>query len=113
LQTLKTHGRYCLGIERDGGLQAFILRYQRTGAMGMLHVEEAYRRRGYATALVAEAARRLEEMEASCEVYIVDGNDASEALFTKLGYVREDSNAKKGTGSRRAKRKWILKTKKT
>jgi hypothetical protein len=43
-----------------------------------------------------------------CIAFIVDGNNASEALFTKLGWVRADLHMlKKQTGNRRAKRKWV------
>ena len=85
---------------------ACIVRYER-GALGMLHVEEAYRRRGYGFALLNVATKALEARGEDREVFIVDGNHGSEALFTAAGWVREDPTLKKGTGKRRAKRKWI------
>ena len=42
-----------------------------------------------------------------CFAYIMDNNIASQNLFRKHGWVPQDSNVKKGTGKRRAKRKWI------
>lgn len=73
----------------------------------MLHVQDEYRRRGYATILLQKASRALKEQGKERVAFIVDGNTASEALFTKLGWERADFNAKKQTGKRRAKRKWI------
>jgi len=101
--------------------RAFIVQYE-NGALGMLHVEEKYRRRGYAVALVEEATRRalakLKHVNNNNNngrsnepvfAFIVDGNTASEQLFTKLGWTMEkqDPNRKRGTGKRRAKRKWF------
>lgn len=99
-------GVACLGIEVNGNLVACILRYQ-GGALGMLHVKEEYRRRGYATILLQEATRALEQRGEERVAFVVDGNKASEALFTKLGWQRADLHIKKQTGKRRAKRKWI------
>jgi DTW domain-containing protein YfiP/ribosomal protein S18 acetylase RimI-like enzyme len=103
---IETQDPCCLGLERDGELCAFILRYE-DGSLGMLHVEEAYRRSGYGTRLLVEATRLLEERGEPRVAYIVDGNGASEGLFAKQSWIREDPNAKKGTGRRKAKRKWI------
>eukprot|EP00529_Nitzschia_sp_RCC80_P016809 CAMPEP_0113458066 /NCGR_PEP_ID=MMETSP0014_2-20120614/9729_1 /TAXON_ID=2857 /ORGANISM="Nitzschia sp." /LENGTH=650 /DNA_ID=CAMNT_0000349575 /DNA_START=124 /DNA_END=2076 /DNA_ORIENTATION=+ /assembly_acc=CAM_ASM_000159 len=95
--------------------RAFIVQYE-NGALGMLHVEEEYRRRGYAVALVEEATRRAQTKLNHVNIFhepvfafIVDGNTASEQLFTKLGWTMEkqDPNRKRGTGKRRAKRKWF------
>ena len=96
----------CFGIKHRDGLCACILRYH-NGSLGMLHVDEAFRRRGFATALVSEAARVVQSRGKPLVAFIEDGNCASEALFAKLGWVRADLNARKGTGKRRAKRKWI------
>jgi DTW domain-containing protein YfiP/ribosomal protein S18 acetylase RimI-like enzyme len=103
---IETQDPCCLGLERDGELCAFILRYE-DGSLGILHVEEAYRRNGYGTRLLVEATRLLEERGEPRVAYIVDGNGASEGLFAKQRWIREDPNAKKGTGKRKAKRKWI------
>ena len=99
-------GVACLGIEVDGTLVACILRYE-GGALGMLHVQQDYRRRGYAQILLEEATRTLQNRGEDCVAFIVDGNTASESLFTKLGWKRADVHMKKQTGKRRAKRKWI------
>ena len=104
---IATQDPCCLGVEQpDGELCAFILRYE-DGSLGMLHVDEAYRRSGYGSRLLMEATRLLEERGEPRVAYIVDGNGASQGLFAKQRWVREDPNAKKGTGKRRAKRKWI------
>jgi RimJ/RimL family protein N-acetyltransferase len=98
-------------------LCGFILQYD-NGVIGMLHVEPEYRRRGHATALLEKSTHALfQERKAttitrndafSGVAYIMDGNDASEAVFSKLGWVKEDPTIRKKTGNRRAKRKWIL-----
>jgi DTW domain-containing protein YfiP/ribosomal protein S18 acetylase RimI-like enzyme len=105
---IETQDPCCLGLEQQdsGELCAFILRYE-DGSLGMLHVDEAYRRSGYGTRLLEEATWRLEERGEPRVAYIVDGNSASQGLFAKQRWRREDPNAKKGTGKRRAKRKWI------
>ena len=111
---IEANSAVCLGVERrnddNGGdnheLCAFILRYH-NGALGMLHVEESCRRRGYGSALLSEATRVLENRGEPRQAFIVDGNRASEALFAKQGWIRADPNAKRGTGKRRAKREWI------
>ena len=37
----------------------------------------------------------------------MEGNDGSETVFGNCGWVKENPNVKKKTGSRRSKRKWI------
>lgn len=105
---IQYHPNYCLGIECNNKLVACILRY-RSGEIGMLYVDIDHRRRGYASILIQECMRRLRNFEdADCaETYIMDGNDASQATFSALGWKQEDGNQKKGTGKRRAKRKWV------
>ena len=87
----------CLGIEFDGQLVACIIRH-RNGSIGILHVDEAHRRQNLGEILLNEAtdalARRGEEIFA----FIQDGNKASEALFTKLGWEKANPLGKKGTG---------------
>lgn len=100
------HGDACFGIFRGHELCGFILQYE-DGVLGMLEVAEAYRRRGYASTLLAKATHTLEAMHVPCVAYILDGNAASEAVFTQQGWVKENPTAKRGTGRRRAKRKWI------
>ena len=98
-----------LGIVDDNDdniLVACILRYE-SGPLGILHVSEEHRGKGYATTLLKEATKLVTEAELECMAFIKDGNTASERVFTKTGYVRENPNAKRGTGKRKAKRKWI------
>ena len=105
--------RVCLGIIDDNDnsnkLIACIIRYE-SGPLGILHVVDEHRNKGYGSALLKEATRLLIEeagYQDCCEAFIKDGNAASENVFTKLGWVRENPNIKKKTGVRRAKRKWI------
>ena len=103
-----------LGIvdEITGVLVACILRYE-SGPLGILHVSEELRGRGYGTALLREAIKAVSEANRGRDLpleytaFIKDGNTASERVFEKVGFVRENPNAKKGTGKRRANRKWI------
>jgi len=103
-----------LGIvdETTGELVACILRYE-SGPLGILHVSEELRGKGYGTALLKEAlkavldANRSRDVPLECSAFIKDGNAASENVFSKVGFVRENPNAKRGTGKRRANRKWI------
>ena len=105
---IRYHPNYCFGIERNEELIACILRY-RSGEIGMLHVDPNHRRMGYASILIREFVRRLRTFEDAdyAETFIMDGNDASQATFSALGWIPEDENQKKGTGKRKAKRKWI------
>ena len=73
----------------------------------MLHVDSQYRRRGYGEALLGEATKAIENAgTGECVAFIMEGNVASEKTFEKVGWVREDPNLK-GTGKRKANRKWI------
>eukprot|EP00594_Rhizosolenia_setigera_P012439 CAMPEP_0178963376 /NCGR_PEP_ID=MMETSP0789-20121207/14981_1 /TAXON_ID=3005 /ORGANISM="Rhizosolenia setigera, Strain CCMP 1694" /LENGTH=193 /DNA_ID=CAMNT_0020647821 /DNA_START=895 /DNA_END=1476 /DNA_ORIENTATION=- len=103
----------CFGIssKTDGlndveELVACIMRYE-GGAIGMLHVRESHRRRGYALALLKYVTQILQDQGEERVAFIVDGNTASESLFTAAGWERADPNQKRGTGKRKAKRKWI------
>jgi len=105
-----------LGIVDDNDktkLIACVVRYE-SGPLGVLHVVEEHRKKGYGTALLAEATRIVMENRDNhdppleCVAFIKDGNIASEQVFSKVGYVRENPNAKKGHGRRRANRKWIF-----
>eukprot|EP00592_Proboscia_alata_P028250 CAMPEP_0194445548 /NCGR_PEP_ID=MMETSP0176-20130528/127928_1 /TAXON_ID=216777 /ORGANISM="Proboscia alata, Strain PI-D3" /LENGTH=383 /DNA_ID=CAMNT_0039272129 /DNA_START=507 /DNA_END=1655 /DNA_ORIENTATION=+ len=94
----------CFGIEVDGTLIAWILKYL-DGPLGMLFVEENHRRKGYAKALVLHVMDFLktENIKINCSnsdgnnnkqlhahtfAYIVDDNEASEKLFYDLGWQR-------------------------
>ena len=94
------------GIMRGHELCAFIMQYE-NGVLGMLHVEEPHRQKGYGAELVQMATQVLEEQGKECVAYIVDGNAISERVFSKCGWRKADPNVKKGTGRRRAPRKWI------
>ena len=94
----------CLGIEHKGKLIACIMRH-RNGSLGILHVDEDHRRQRLGEVLLASATKALEQTKDPVFAYIVDGNAASEILFTKLGWSKTFSG-KKGTGIRRAKRLW-------
>jgi len=95
----------CLGIEYSGELVACILRH-RNGSLGILHVDDEHRRLGLGEILLNQATVALKRRDEPVFAFIVDGNNASEALFTKLGWVKADPFAKKGTGKRKAKRMW-------
>ena len=77
----------------------------RNGSLGILHVDEDHRRQRLGEVLLASATKALEQTKDPVFAYIVDGNAASESLFTKLGWSKTYSG-KKGTGKRRAKRLW-------
>ena len=91
----------CLGIEyrsNDGDhLVGCILRH-RNGSLGILHVDAEHRRRGLGGMLLQHATKAVQDRGETIYAYIVDGNTSSEALFTKLGWMRADPFAKKGTG---------------
>jgi GNAT superfamily N-acetyltransferase len=99
-------GVACFGIFRGHDLIAFVVQYE-NGVLGMLYVQESYRNRGYGTILIQVATKALEEHQLECIAWIVDGNTASETVFTNCGWVKENPHQKRGTGSRRAPRKWI------
>ena len=98
----------CFGIEENetGQLVACIVRYE-GGALGMLHVLEHFRRRGYGLALLQHATKILHSRGEERVAFIYDGNDASEKLFLAAGWERADPQIKRKTGARKAKRKWI------
>lgn len=100
------HSSCCLGIEKEEQLVACILRH-RNGSLGILHVDESYRRQGFATTLLSEASASILSRGEPLSAYIVDGNKQSEAVFQALGWVKDNPLSKKGTGKRRSKRKWI------
>ena len=80
-------GLGCLGIEEDGALRGWVLRYL-DGSLGMLWVEEADRRKGYAARLIARARADMEAAGVTCFAYIVDGNAPSELCFAREGWTR-------------------------
>jgi GNAT superfamily N-acetyltransferase len=91
----------CFGVEdASGSLCGWVCRYL-DGPIGMLWVEEASRRHGYARQLLAHARRTLEEAGAPCFAYIVDGNVASETLFAREDWARVEDADWVGFGPRR------------
>ncbi|KAL3763711.1 hypothetical protein ACHAWU_008033 [Discostella pseudostelligera] len=97
----------CLGIEFESRLVGCIIRH-RNGSVGILHVDEEHRRFGLGEALLKEATKAvLARGGEDVYAFILDGNHASEALFTKLGWEKVGDSSAKGTGKRRAKRKWM------
>ncbi len=88
----------CLGIEFDSRLVGCIMRY-RNGSLGILHVDEEHRRFGLGQALLKEATEALASRNEDLFAFMLDGNNASEALFTKLGREKDiDASSAKGTG---------------
>lgn len=56
------------------------------GTLGMLYVEEAYRRRGIAESLESYAANRMLERGWTPFVHVIEGNEPSVRLQEKLGF---------------------------
>jgi DTW domain-containing protein YfiP len=100
-------GLACFGIERNGQLCAHIVRAE-DRTLGMLHVDENLRRRGYGRTLVQETSRVLKDLGEPCMIFIMDGDVALESLFQSLGWVMEANKTGKNTSGRQTKRKWIL-----
>ncbi|MGE5603317.1 MAG: GNAT family N-acetyltransferase [Nitrososphaerales archaeon] len=83
-----------IGMRDDGKIVAVaILTHDgRKGWINRLAVDPAYRRRGYASVLIAEAERWFRD-EIGLEVFsalIHSHNDLSRALFAELGYETVD-----------------------
>ena len=107
LNATRTGYSTCLGIEHKGKLIACIMRH-RNGSVGILHVDEEHRRQRLGEVLLASATEALQQNKDPAFAFILDGNTASESLFTKLGWNKTYSGKKK-TGGRRAKRLWEYK----
>mmetsp|Transcript_18209 Transcript_18209/g.29857 ORF Transcript_18209/g.29857 Transcript_18209/m.29857 type:complete len:456 (+) Transcript_18209:68-1435(+) len=100
-------GSTCLGIEHRGRLVACIMRHT-NGSIGILHVDEDHRRQRLGEMLLSSATKALQQNDVAAFAFILEGNTASESLFTKMGWEKMYSG-KKGTGKRRAKRLWEFK----
>jgi len=87
----------CLGIEYKKELVACIIRH-RNGSLGILHVESHHRHLGLAQALLLSAMNTVSSRNEKLFAYILDGNKASERLFSKLGWRKDDPLGKRGTG---------------
>ncbi|MBQ6431860.1 MAG: GNAT family N-acetyltransferase [Oscillospiraceae bacterium] len=77
------------GLFEDGTLAGFI-GVHTEGAMGMLEIYPAYRKRGYGYALEAFLIGRQMETGATPYCHVIDGNDASVRLQKKLGLQKAD-----------------------
>ena len=89
----------CLGIEFDNSRLVGCIMRHRNGSIGILHVDEEHRRFGLGQALLKEATEALARRNEDVFAFILDGNNASEALFTKLGWEKDiDASSAKGTG---------------
>ncbi len=84
----------CVGVSVHGKLVSWMLRYL-DGSIGMLFTNENYRRQGYAAIVVRGAVcdirtktRKHQSDDGSMISYIVDSNDASKSLYSKLGWRR-------------------------
>ena len=87
----------CVGVSVHGKLVSWMLRYL-DGSIGMLFTNENYRRQGYAAIVLRGAvcdirtkSRKHKSDDGSMErmiSYIVDSNDASKSLYSKLGWRR-------------------------
>ena len=93
----RTNNSVCLGVEYKNNLVGCILRH-RNGSLGILHVDPEHRRNGLGELLLKGATNSVKSRGEPAFAYIVDGNKASEALFTSLGWEKADPHSKKGTG---------------
>lgn len=59
-----------------------------TGAIGPLEVAKAHLRKGYGTLIAKAIAKEVAKNGMNCYGTIVSGNDASVAMFVKLGFER-------------------------
>ncbi|XP_019559658.3 uncharacterized protein LOC109428387 [Aedes albopictus] len=59
-----------------------------TGAIGPLEVAKNHLRKGYGTIIAKAIAKEVAKVGMNCYGTIVSGNDASEAMFSKLGFKR-------------------------
>lgn len=98
------NGLGCFGIEHNGELRAHIVRCE-DGCLGMLHVDEEVRRRGYGKALLQEAAAALDRAGLPQMALIKNGNTAAESLFHSTGWTVIGDNLIKHEG--RPRRRWV------
>ena len=92
-----TSSACCLGIEYEKELVACLIRH-RNGSLGILHVEPKHRQLGLAQVLLQSAMDTISSRNEKLFAYIVDGNKASERLFSKLGWRKDYPLGKRGTG---------------
>ena len=111
---IEANSAVCLGVERrknnngsDNHDMCDLIPQYHNGALGMLHVKELCHLCGYGSALFSEATRVLDNCGEPRQSFIVDHNQASEALFAKQGWIRADKNEKWETGTSWYKQEWI------
>lgn len=75
------------GAFADGRLAGFIGMHSE-GSLGMLYVDEDYRRQGLAASLTAYAANRILERGWTPYGHVITGNEASIRLQEKLGFYQ-------------------------
>jgi len=83
-------GQIAIGLEEDGKLLGVVLATHdtRKGWINRLAIEPDYRRNGYGEQLVQAAEEALREAGMHVMAALIEaGNDASLALFEKLGYA--------------------------
>ena len=83
-------GQIAIGLEEDGQLIGVVIvtNDTRKGWINRLAIDPAYRRQGYGEQLVQAAEEALHEAGMHLmAAFIEEGNDASLALFEKLGYA--------------------------
>ena len=98
-------GVACFGIEQKGKLVAHIVRCE-DGCLGMLHVDEEMRGRGYGTLLLEEATLVLDKAGLPKIALIKRGNTAAETVFRGVGWTVADDTAIQHEGFQR--RRWYL-----
>jgi ribosomal protein S18 acetylase RimI-like enzyme len=84
------HGQIVIGLEEGERLVGVVIATNdaRKGWINRLAIDPDYRRRGYGTELIRAAEAALHELGLTLiAAMIEDYNDASLALFKKLGYV--------------------------
>lgn len=83
-------GQLVIGLEEDGRLIGVVLATNdtRKGWINRLAIDPPYQRSGYGEQLVRAAEEALRELGLKLSAaFIEEGNDASLALFEKLGYA--------------------------
>ncbi len=86
-------GQIAIGLEEDGKLIGVVIvtNDTRKGWINRLAIDPDYRRQGYGEQLVQAAEDALHEMGLHLmAAFIEEGNDASLALFEKLGYATHE-----------------------
>ncbi len=86
-------GQIAIGLEEDGQLIGMVIvtNDTRKGWINRLAIDPEYRRKGYGEQLVQAAEDALHEVGMHLiAAFIEEGNEASLALFEKLGYATHE-----------------------